>query len=113
MGSTTPAAMPTPPPLPAPPGKALDHHPDALVIDCDHCTVAGAACGDCFVAVLLGPPHLAVEERAAVAVLADVGLVPPLRLVSAGPPAPGQGPADPADPVDPVDPVDSADPDQV
>ena len=55
-----------------------------MVIDCDTCEVRGAACADCVVSVLLGPPaELLLEEpeRAALHVLADVGLVPPLRLV--------------------------------
>jgi hypothetical protein len=64
-----------------------------MMIDCDTCAVRGPACGDCVVTVLLGgPPAVtdgdvttAVEldgaEQAAIAVLADSGLVPPLRLV--------------------------------
>jgi hypothetical protein len=53
-------------------------------IDCDSCVVRGLACHDCVVTVLLGPPPeltLDDEERAALAVLAQGGLVPPLRLV--------------------------------
>lgn len=53
-------------------------------IDCDTCEVRGLACGDCVVTVLLGAPPDGVEldaaERAAIGVLADTGLVPPLRL---------------------------------
>jgi hypothetical protein len=76
-----------------------------MVIDCDRCEVRGQACGDCVVGVLLGVPgvpqraapdapveplsgaavHLDAPERRALAVLADQGLVPRLRLV-AGPP---------------------------
>jgi hypothetical protein len=70
-----------------------------MIIDCDACAVRGPACGDCVVSVLLGGPPVhgdaqppasgdapvAVEldgaERAALAVLAGCGLVPPLRLV--------------------------------
>ena len=54
-----------------------------MIIDCGTCEVAGAACADCVVTVLLGPPSLELidEHAAAVAVLADSGLVPPLRLV--------------------------------
>jgi len=57
-----------------------------VLIDCDTCQARGPACGDCVVTVLLGPPaEMGVEldgaERAAIAVLADSGLVPPLRLV--------------------------------
>ena len=55
-----------------------------MVIDCDTCEVRGPACADCVVSVLLGPPpelELDVTERNALNVLADSGLVPPLRLV--------------------------------
>jgi hypothetical protein len=71
-----------------------------MLIDCDACAVRGPACGDCVVSVLLaGPavhvhdgeppgaqeapatPELDAAERAAIAVLAGCGLVPPLRLV--------------------------------
>lgn len=59
-------------------------------IDCDTCLVRGLACHDCVVTVLLGPPEelsFDDEEQAALEVLADSGLVPPLRLVTpvAGP----------------------------
>ncbi|MDQ1683152.1 MAG: hypothetical protein QOC60_1279 [Frankiaceae bacterium] len=54
-------------------------------IDCDSCAVRGLACGDCVISVLLGAPPEGVfvdeEQRVALAVLADRGLVPPLRLV--------------------------------
>lgn len=56
----------------------------ATRIDCDTCVVRGLACHDCVVTVLLGPPpELTIddEERRALGVLADSGLVPPLRLV--------------------------------
>ncbi len=58
-----------------------------MIVDCETCVVRGPACGDCVVTFLLGPPHrlaldgLPGEEIAALAVLADSGLVPPLRLV--------------------------------
>lgn len=52
-----------------------------MIIDCGTCTAAGAACGDCVVSLLLGPAELSAEHERAVAVLADTGLVPPLRLV--------------------------------
>jgi len=70
-------------------------------IDCDTCTVRGRGCHDCVVAVLLGPPgeddrpgrrpevtagaeadtpvELDPADRAALTVLAECGLVPPLR----------------------------------
>lgn len=57
----------------------------SLRIDCDTCLVRGLACHDCVVSVLLGPPDdlaLDTEERQALEVLADSGLVPPLRLVT-------------------------------
>ena len=59
----------------------------ALLVDCDDCRVRGPACSDCVVAVLLGPPPEAFDapERRALAVLADSGLVPPLRLVVGDP----------------------------
>lgn len=53
-------------------------------IDCDTCVVRGLACHDCVVTVLLGPPpELTIddEELHALDVLAESGLVPPLRLV--------------------------------
>jgi hypothetical protein len=57
-------------------------------IDCDTCEVRGIACGDCVVTVLLGAPpdgvELDADERAAIAVLAGSGLVPPLRHVAGG-----------------------------
>ncbi|HEY3924730.1 MAG TPA: hypothetical protein VGL75_09215 [Acidothermaceae bacterium] len=58
-----------------------------MLIDCDSCAVRGLACGDCVVTVLLGISRAGVElddaEQAAISVLADQGLVPPLRLVAA------------------------------
>jgi hypothetical protein len=59
-------------------------------IDCDSCVMRALACDDCVVTVLLGPPpELAFddEERRALDVLAQGGLVPPLRMVrpEAGP----------------------------
>lgn len=73
------------------------HRPSAAVdpvrVDCDSCVVRGAsACGDCVVTVLLGAPpsgvHIDVEERTALDVLAQAGVVPPLRLVTAVSPDP-------------------------
>ncbi len=55
-----------------------------MLIDCGTCQVRGAACGDCVVTALLGPPtelDLDDVEQAAVSALADGGLIPPLRLV--------------------------------
>jgi hypothetical protein len=94
------------------------------VIDCDTCTVRGAACDDCVVSVMLGGPPAALpadpaplpgadpapargpgpapprgagnviavdpEARRALAVLAEAGVVPPLRMTRpAVPPTPG------------------------
>jgi hypothetical protein len=82
-----------------------------MLIDCDSCAMRDLACGDCVVTVMLGMPSVhgvsgpgdvegsqAAEgqapvltrieldgpERAAIAVLAGQGLVPPLRLVPKG-----------------------------
>ncbi len=56
-----------------------------MIIDCGTCTAAPVACGDCVVTLLLGigegAPELSAEHERAVGVLADSGLVPPLRLV--------------------------------
>jgi hypothetical protein len=53
-----------------------------VVIDCDDCAVRGPGCRDCVVSVLLGVPEtLLQDERAALEVLAEVGLAPRLRLV--------------------------------
>jgi hypothetical protein len=58
---------------------------DVLHVDCDTCAARGPACGDCVVSVLLGAPAGVVDldrdEQAALEVLADSGLVPPLRLI--------------------------------
>jgi len=52
-----------------------------MTIDCEGCAMRDLACGDCVVTFLLGPPgDLGSAERAALAVLADGGLVPPLRM---------------------------------
>ena len=53
-------------------------------IDCDTCEVRGLHCHDCVVTVLLGPPPELTfddDEQAALDLLAQGGLVPPLRLV--------------------------------
>jgi hypothetical protein len=52
-----------------------------MIIDCDTCAAAGPACGDCVVSLMLGPPELSAEHERAVGVLAQAGLLPPLRLV--------------------------------
>lgn len=54
----------------------------SVVIDCDDCAVRGPGCRECVVSVLLGVPDtLLADERAALEVLAEVGLAPRLRLV--------------------------------
>jgi hypothetical protein len=57
-----------------------------MLIDCDTCQARGDACADCVVSVMLGipgmPPTVDVDEVRAIAVLAESGLVPPLRLVT-------------------------------
>ena len=59
-----------------------------MLIDCDGCAVRPLACADCVVTVLLGGPPGVVDvdddERRALDVLADSGLVPRLRLVPLG-----------------------------
>lgn len=62
----------------------MDEHSKTLHVDCDSCAARGIGCGDCVVSVLLGPPDaldLDTSEQAALAALADSGLVPPLRLI--------------------------------
>ena len=57
----------------------------SVVIDCDTCLVRGLACHDCVGTVLLGPPPevgFDEEEQRALAVLAESGLVPKLRMVN-------------------------------
>jgi hypothetical protein len=66
-----------------------------MLIDCDSCAVRGDACGDCVVTVLLAPGRTVewdADERRALQVLADGGLLPRLRLV----PVPATGSAPPA-----------------
>ena len=83
-----------PPPEPGRPsghadvGHAHAEH-DATVIDCDRCSMRGIGCGDCVVTVLLGGPPGGIDldetERHAIDVLAEAGLVPPLRMVESRP----------------------------
>jgi hypothetical protein len=57
-----------------------------MIIDCERCEMRNVACDDCVVSFLLAAPptrELADEEAGALAVLAEVGLVPPLRMHSA------------------------------
>ncbi|WP_425309813.1 hypothetical protein AADG42_13950 [Ammonicoccus fulvus] len=70
---------------------------DIVHVDCNRCVARGSGCSDCVISVLLGIPEgevtrgveLEGDERAALAVLAESGLLPPLRLVQAvSPPEP-------------------------
>jgi hypothetical protein len=64
-----------------------------MIIDCGRCGTRGNGCRDCVITVLEPPNvagYLGEAEVRALGVLADAGLVPPLRLtqVAAGPPSP-------------------------
>lgn len=67
-----------------------------MLIDCDTCAARDIACGDCVVAVLLGPRNGTVEldsaEQDALGAFASGGLLPPLRLVPPFPVEPGGSP---------------------
>jgi hypothetical protein len=69
---------------------------DDMLIDCDSCAARDISCGDCVVAVLLGPRQGSVEldsaEQDALGALASGGLLPPLRLVPTMPPGEEQPP---------------------
>ncbi len=57
-----------------------------MLIDCDSCEVRGDACSDCVMSVLLAPPPVVEwdeDERRALELLADAGLLPRLRLGTA------------------------------
>lgn len=74
-----------------------------MLIDCDSCAVRDLQCGDCVVTALLGPPADSLdsarqpavqvddEQRRALDVLAEGGLVPRLRLVPLGLPDTAKG----------------------
>jgi hypothetical protein len=54
-----------------------------MLIDCDRCEMRDIACDDCVItAVLGGPPseEIGTDTAVALRVLADGGLVPPLRM---------------------------------
>jgi hypothetical protein len=54
-----------------------------MAIDCGRCETRGSGCRDCVVAVVESrnvTGYLGVAEVRALRVLADAGLVPPLRL---------------------------------
>jgi hypothetical protein len=54
-----------------------------MLIDCDNCEVRDIACGGCVVTTLLGDAgdrlDIDERERQALDLLAEVGLIPPLR----------------------------------
>jgi hypothetical protein len=53
-----------------------------MLIDCDRCAMRGISCGDCVVTAMMEcGPGIGEGERRALGVLADAGLVSPLRLV--------------------------------
>lgn len=59
-----------------------------VVIDCDDCAARGSGCRDCVVSVLIGVPEsLSHDERAALEVLADVGIGPSVAPGAGPPPA--------------------------
>ena len=62
-----------------------------MTIECGRCEMRGIGCRDCAVAVIESPnvtDCLTQELLRALRVLADAGLVPPLRLSPARMPAP-------------------------
>jgi ferredoxin len=51
-----------------------------MIIDCDLCATRGLACGNCAATVIAGEePELGPAELRALTVLANAGLIPPLR----------------------------------
>ena len=59
----------------------------SYLIDCETCEARGASCGDCVMSFMADPEFgqpviLTQEERDALTVMADVGLIPPLRLAA-------------------------------
>jgi hypothetical protein len=57
-----------------------------MTIDCDRCEMRGIGCRDCAITVIesRNVTNLPKAELRALGVLADAGLVPPLRLTIAG-----------------------------
>ena len=58
------------------------------VIDCATCLASGEDCGDCVMSFMAEPDfgrpiRFSQEEKQALEVMADAGLVPALRLVAA------------------------------
>ncbi|HLX49878.1 MAG TPA: hypothetical protein VKS82_16225 [Streptosporangiaceae bacterium] len=60
-----------------------------MLADCDRCELRDIACADCVITVLPGgQAGIGPDEWRALRVLADAGMVPPLRFSDA--PAPGR-----------------------
>ena len=57
-----------------------------MIIDCNSCVMRDIACSECVVTSLLGPIDLAKDGQA-LDVLAQAGLVAPLRLTVVSDPA--------------------------
>jgi hypothetical protein len=58
-----------------------------MTIDCGRCETRGIGCTDCAVAVIESPNvtgFLGKAELRALGALADAGMIPPLRLTTAG-----------------------------
>jgi hypothetical protein len=58
-----------------------------MLIECQTCRMRELACGECVVTTLLGPPtvipvDLDEQGRRALAVLADAGLIAPMRSIA-------------------------------
>lgn len=73
-----------------------------MLIDCDQCAMQDTdACGECVVTVLLseGPVDLDGDEAAALSALAEVGLVPRLKLVPLSDPQSQHGAQSSSDPM--------------
>jgi hypothetical protein len=52
-----------------------------MLIDCEKCEARDIGCGDCVVGVFLSAPaQISAGQRHALAILAEEGMVPPLRL---------------------------------
>lgn len=67
------------PPTTSDPASTPEGDDRAVAIDCATCPVRAVACADCVVSVVLGPPEFDRAAAEALIVLADRGLVPPLR----------------------------------
>lgn len=51
-----------------------------MTVECERCEVRGLACGNCAATFLVGEqPDLGPAEVRALAVLANAGMIPPLR----------------------------------